>query len=512
MKNNQLKAGVILSYAIIVINCIVNILITPFLINNIGNSEYGLYQLIGAFVGYLTILDFGLGNAVIRYIAEYRQKGDKKKESNFLATTCLLYAVICVLIVLISIVLYFNLDSVFGKTLTSMELQEAKIMFIILVINLVVTIPGGMFNSIINGYEKYIFPRILSIVKTLVRVAVLYFLVTMGFKAIAIVVLDTVLNFAIIFINYIICKRHIHIKIKLYSFDKKMLKEIFNYSFFIFLNVIFNQINWKVDQTIIGMKISTAAVTLYVVGNNFSTVFQQFSTAISGVFLPKVTQMVVNGESKKSLTDFMIKVGRIQAMIIIYIYLAFLLLGRQFIQLMFGDGYQESWTSALLVMTGLLMPLIENSGLAILQAMKKHKFYVIVDLVIAVFNVIGTYMVVDYLGINGAALMTMMTLIIGHIIIINIYYHKTIKLEIGRFFKELSKGIVIAVLIVSVLSFFIIGKLMINSWITFIVVAGGFSLLYFGIMWLMGTNAYERNMIKSYANKLIGKRKISETE
>lgn len=502
MKVSQLKLGVLLSYAIIIINCVVNIFLTPFLIGKIGESQYGLYQLIGAFVGYLTILDFGLGNAIIRYVSEYRQKNDKKGESNFLASTSIIYAIISVIILIVSVVLYANLGKIFPN-FTSEELKDANVMFIILVINLIVTIPGGMFNSIINGYERYIFPRLLSITKTIVRVIALYAVVTIGYQAIGIVLVDTILNFAIIIANYIICKKELKINIKLYSFDKKLVKEIFSYSFFIFLNVIFNQINWKVDQTIIGMKLSTIAVTVYVVGNNFSAVFQQFSTAISGVFLPKVTKMVVSGAGNTELTDFMIKVGRIQAMIIMYIYLAFVFLGSKFIQLMFGDGYFEAWTSATIVMTGLLMPLIENSGLAILQAKKQHKFYVLMDIVIAIFNMIGTYLIIEHMGINGAALMTMITLLIGHVIIINVYYKFVVKLEIERFFKELLKRIIIAWVIIIAIILITLKNVAITSWIMFFIVSVIYTLIYISIMGIIGTSKIEKEMLKTFMQKLL---------
>lgn len=501
MKSNQLKLGVILSYVIIILNCLVNIFLTPFLIENIGDSQYGLYQLIGAFVGYLTILDFGLGNAVIRYVAEYRNKNDKKGESNFLASVTILYSIITFFIFIISVILYSNLEKIFPN-FTQQEFDDAKVMFIILVINLVVTIPGGIFNSIINGYEKYIFPRMLNIIKIIFRVIALYFVVTIGYGAIGIVIVDTILNFIIVIANYFVCKKRINIKIKLYSFDKKLIKEIFNYSFFIFLSVIFNQVNWKVDQTIIGMKLSTVAVTIYVVGNNFSAVFQQFSTAISGVFLPKVTKMVVEKATNKDLTNFMIKVGRIQAMIIVYVYLAYLLLGNQFITLMFGEGYFEAWTSSIIVMTGLLMPLIENSGLAILQALKKHKFYVTMDIIIAVFNILGTYFIIDYIGINGAAIMTMLTLLIGHVIIINIYYSKIIKLEIRRFFKELFSKIFFTWILTFAISFFIINKVNINSWSDFFIIAILYTVIYSVLVGVFGTNKNEKQIIKMYIEKL----------
>ena len=61
-----------LSYISIIINTIVQLLYTPFLISKLGQSEYGLYSLIASVIGYLTVLDLGFGNAIVVYTAKYR--------------------------------------------------------------------------------------------------------------------------------------------------------------------------------------------------------------------------------------------------------------------------------------------------------------------------------------------------------------------------------------------------------------------------------------------------------
>ena len=77
------KLGVILSYVNLAITNITGILITPYTIKMLGPSEYGLYSLIGAFVGYLSVLDLGLNDTIVRYVAKYRVEENKKEEENF---------------------------------------------------------------------------------------------------------------------------------------------------------------------------------------------------------------------------------------------------------------------------------------------------------------------------------------------------------------------------------------------------------------------------------------------
>ena len=502
MKINQLKVGVFLSYVIIILNCAVNIIFSPFMVRQLGQAQYGLYQLIGAFVGYLTVLDFGLGNAVIKYVAKYRHLKDEKQQSNFLAIIFILYVLISLFIAILGIVLYFNLQNIFGASLTGEEIEEAKVMFIILIINMMIAIPGGIFASIINGYEKYIIPRVLSIGRILSRVIVLVAVLTVSANAINVVIVDTILNILIILINFIVCKKHLKIKMHLYYFDKPLVREVFGYSFFIFLNMIIDQLNWKVDQTLIGIRLSTVAVTIYSIGNTFSSIFQQFSSSISGVFLPKVTQMELEHKNGKDFTNFMIKVGRIQAIILLYIYVAFILFGNQFIKMLYGDGYKESWISAVLVMTGLLIPLMQNVGLAILQAKNKHKVYTMTFLIATVINAIFTYIILPYTGIVGAAAVTAIGLLIGHTIPLNIYYQLKIHLDMKRFFKELCHGTLVVMIGVIIIMSIMLSLLPVNSWISFLVMAALYTILYFGFMYLIGLQPEEKLQINQFIKKI----------
>ncbi|MBP8157865.1 MAG: oligosaccharide flippase family protein, partial [Flavobacterium sp.] len=226
---SQLKKGAILSYVTIILTNGIGLVLTPFMIHKLGDSEYGLYTLIGALVGYISVLDFGLNNTIIRFVAKYRALEDKKGEENFLATTMLIYAVIASLIAITGIFLYFNLETIFKK-LTPEEIGKAKIMFVILIFNLSITLPGGAFAAISNAYERFVFPRTLNIVKYIVRSIMLVSLLLLGGDAVSIVILDTLINIFVISINAYHVFKIIGAKMKLHQFEFPLVRQIFNYS------------------------------------------------------------------------------------------------------------------------------------------------------------------------------------------------------------------------------------------------------------------------------------------
>ena len=94
---SQLKKGAFLNYATIFLTNVVGLLLTPFILNHLGKEEYGVYTTIGALVGTISVLDLGLNNTIVRFVAKYQAEKDKKGEENFLATTMIIYFCISLL-------------------------------------------------------------------------------------------------------------------------------------------------------------------------------------------------------------------------------------------------------------------------------------------------------------------------------------------------------------------------------------------------------------------------------
>ncbi len=323
---SQLKKGAALSYVSILLTNLVGIVLTPFMIRMLGDSEYGLYTLIGSVIGYISIMDFGLNNTIVRFVAKYRAQGDRRGEENFLAVTMIIYAAISALVVLVGVVMYFNLDLAFDKSLTDAEMYKAKIMFSILIFNLALTLPGGAFAAVCSGYEHFVWPRALNIVKYVVRSAMVVGLLLLGGDAIGLVILDTAMNILVIALNGYYVLRRIHVRIRLHNFDVAMVRTIFSYSVWIFVFAMVGQFQWKAGQVILGSVSGTTAVAIYGVGIMLGTYYGAFSTAVSGVFLPRATKMTVQNATGEELTSMMIRIGRISFLVLLMILGGFFLL------------------------------------------------------------------------------------------------------------------------------------------------------------------------------------------
>ena len=251
-KIDQLKTGAILSYILLGLSSFISILYTPIMLRLLGQSEYGLFSLANSIIGYLGILDFGLSNAVVRYTAKYHALNDKDGEENLHGMFILVYSILSIIVLIAGAIVILNVEKFFISTLSFEELNRMKVIMLIMIFNLAISFPFGVFDGIMIAYEHFVFPKIVGIVRVILNPIVMIPLLFMGYRSVAMTVVVTLVNLLSIGINVYYCFRKLHIKIKFKKFEFRLIKEISGYSFFIFLNVIVDKVYWSTDQFILG--------------------------------------------------------------------------------------------------------------------------------------------------------------------------------------------------------------------------------------------------------------------
>ena len=507
MPVNQLKAGVVLNYVVIILNTVVGLLYTPYMLRMMGQSEYGLYSLVASVIAYLTVLDLGFGNAIVRYTAKFRAEKKTEEQYEMFGMFLLLYLVIGIIAFGIGLGLYFNVGTLFGNTMTAVELDRARIMMLLLVANLAFTFPMSIWGSIIQAYEDFVFQKSLNIFRIILNTAVMICLLHFGYKAVAMVVVQTIFNVLTLVVNFIYCRRklNIHIYFRFKHFHWGFLKEVAIYSFWIFLNAIMDRVYWSTGQFVLGAMVGTAAVAVFAIAIQLEGMYMQFSTAISSVFLPKVTAMVATNRSRKEISDLFIRTGRIQYIVLAYILSGFIIFGRQFIELWAGADYSDAYIISLLFFIPLTVPLIQNLGITILQARNEMKFRSVLYIIIALVSLAMQIVLTRFFGGIGCAMGVSGALVVGQILIMNVYYRRRQDLDIKTFWKEISKMSIIPIVLIFSSMLVIRHFFALDSWGKLILGIAAFSLVYIPLFFRFSMTDDERNLFISMFHKIFDK-------
>lgn len=501
MKVNQLKVGALLSYVVLGLSNLVGLLYTPYMLRMMGQSEYGLYSLVASVVAYLTVLDLGFGNAIIRYTAKFRAEGKNEEQYSMFGMFVILYSVIGIVAFLMGMGLYLNIDAIYGNSMTAEELDKARILMSLMIFNVAFTFPFSIFGSIITAYEDFIFQKLIQIARIILNTVIMIVLLEMGYRAIGMVVLITIFNVVTQLMNFWYCRYRIKIKIHFGKFQWGFLREIATYSFYIFLGAIIDRLYWSTGQLVLGAFVGTAAVAVFAVGIQLEQMYMAFSTAISGVFLPKVTAMTTQAKSDKAISDLFIKTGRIQFIIMSFILTGFILFGRQFIILWAGPDYEDAYTIALLFFVPLTIPLIQNLGITILQARNRIRFRALLYIVIALLSLGLQLILVRKYGGIGCAIAISTALVIGHIVGMNIYYYKRQNIDIPRFWKEIGKMSIVP-LTMGISFHLILNFIKLDAFIRLGAGIAIFSAIYIPFFWFIGMNQTERDIMLVPVNRI----------
>ena len=500
-ESRERKLGAMLSYVSIAVSTLIQLLYTPLLIRMLGQSEYGLYSLINSVIGYLTVLDLGFGNAIIVYTAKYRAQGKYEDEKKLHGMFKVVFRIIGVIAGLIGLILFFNVTRLFGHSMTPIELQEAKIMMLILAFNLMITFNFSIYSSIISAYEEFTYQKIMAIVNTLMKPLIMIPLLFMGYKSIAMTVVITIVNVSILLSNYFYCRNKLDIKIKFMGFDKNLFKIILGYSIWIFLGVLVDKANWSVDQFVLGSVAGTVAVSLYSAASTINQLFINLSTAISSVLLPKVSKMIAKKSNDEEITNEFIKVGRLQYLVVFLMASGLTLFGKEFFIAWVGKKFITSYYIAIILVIPLCLPLIQNLGISIMQAKNMHRFRSIVLFMIAIANIAISIPLAKLYGGIGSAIGTSLSLIIGNVFIMNIYYQKKVGINVIKFWKEIIKMTIPFVIPISII-LIIMHFVTLHGYLHVIAFGGIYSIIYALVCYTLVMNDYEKGIINKVLKKI----------
>ena len=462
----------------------------------VGQSEYGLYQLVFSVVSYLNLLSFGFNAAYIRYYSRYKVASDTKGIASLNGMFITIFSCIAAVAAMAGTVLVWNIETVLGSNLTAAEMETARTLMILMVINLVLTFPSSVFDCYVTSQERFVFQKLVVILQHALNPVVTLPLLLMGYGSVALIAVTTAFTVVKLSVNIYFCIVKLNMQISFRGFRFSLLREMGIFTFFIFLNQIIDQINWSVGKFLLGRYIGTVAVAIFGLGSTINNMYLQFSTAISNVFVPKINALVAKDDDNRQLTELFTKVGRVQFLVLALVLIGFISVGKPFMCLWGGSEYAESYYIALLLIVPVTVPLIQNLGIEIQRAKNMHQARSKVYFFVAVGNILISVPLIKWIGVVGAALGTAISLVVGNGLFMNWYYHKHIGLDIFYFWKQIL-SVMPAMLPSCGVSALIICFADIKGWMQLAGYAGIIFIVYCISVYLWGMNAYEKDLIRT---------------
>ncbi len=208
--NSQIKKGALLSYAAIVFNIIAGFIYTPWMVGQIGKSDYGLYILVTSFLTYF-VMDFGLGPTIARFISNYKATQETDKINQLLGLTTRFYLFINLFLLLVLVGVYFFIDRIFLE-LTPDEILKFKTIYLIAGGFSLLSFPFLPLDGVLIAYEKFVVLKLCDVISKVATIVLMVIALLMGYKLYALVAINALVGIAIILIKLVVIKKALPIR------------------------------------------------------------------------------------------------------------------------------------------------------------------------------------------------------------------------------------------------------------------------------------------------------------
>ena len=491
---NQRRIGAVLTYVQTFLHIVISLLYVPLLLGTIGQSEYGLFQLIGSVMAYIAIAEALLSSGVLRYYCKYRDLGDTRMMENTLALSRRIYWLFSALVAVIGAALIVVVGRFYRSSLTPGELTEAKYMIAVLTAGIIFNLVSYVYSAAITANERFIFSKSLVILSTVSQPLLVLLLVRFYPRALLIVCIQAGLALAVALAKWLYARRRLHIRVVYHGRDPELVKKLLVFSAGVFLAALADQIFWKADQLILGKLFGSAAVAVYAIGAQIYGNYRPAGTSIASVFLPRVSALYNVDRDMDAISALFAKTGRLVFLLAALVLSGFALFGREFIRLWAGEGYSEAYVVALVVMVPLTVDMIQYLGLTILQVLNRYAFRGKMYFIIAALNIVSTIFFAQWWGLTGAAISTAASMVVGSGILMNVYYAR-VGLDVRGFWRGVA-GLLPGALLAAAAGLAIRLLRTPNAWLTLGLHIGVYTAVYCAVMYFLAMNAYERGLIR----------------
>ena len=415
--------------------------LTPFVIHHLGDRMYGLWALIGTFIGYYGLLDLGLASAVSRYISRALGKGDREECGKVFSAALELYLALGAVVIALSAVLAF-LSPFFAQTR-----QDAALFWKIILIlgfSVALSFPVNVFGGLLSAELRMDSVALTEILTQVLRTSLIVAVLLGGGKVLALAWVAFLSNVPRVAAYVTIARRQCPwLRFHVQPLFGESTKIMFSYGVFALVAQLSDQLRFNADSLVITAFVGLAAVTHFRIAALMVSCFMNLMIGLVGTIQPWFSRMDAIGDYRAIKARFLfalkLSVGAAN-----FVGFGFIFWGNPLIQRWMGPSYQDAYPCLVVLTLGYVAALTQGPSTILLYAISKHRFFAFMNLAEGIANLVLSIWLVKSLGIFGVALGTFIPMLVTKLIVQPLYVCRVSFVPYGEYMRELTRSLVLA--------------------------------------------------------------------
>jgi O-antigen/teichoic acid export membrane protein len=425
--------NVLTNWGAYVLAMLINFLVSPYVVRHLGDTGYGVWNIILSLTGYLGLLDLGVRGAVTRYIAKFHTQSDHNRSSNVASSAMVIFSAAGIVAILASLIFA-------GLVIQHMKIPAeyvgaGRIVLVLTGVSIAASLVNGVFGGVLVGLQRFDITNSIEILLNLVRAGAIVLVLYYGY---GIVMLATVQLFFTLLrwlANVLLARRYYpELRIRWSQATQAGIKLIFSFSIFSFLLHVSSSLIYATDNIVIGAFLPISAVTYYVIAGNLLEYTRTLVSGVSQAMTPLASSIEAKQDQQR-LQQIVLFSSRAGSMVVLPIALTFMARGGTFIGLWMGQEYKQLSGHVLWILSITLLFWAANSVTAgIMLGISKHKPLVPMLLLEGLVNLsLSILWVRGSLGILGVAWGTVVPNLMSSLLFWPWYVHRTLRISPGSY-------------------------------------------------------------------------------
>ena len=374
----------------------------PIMVKYLGTDLYGLYAICISMVGFMTLVDLGVGQTIVKYVAEYEITDKRDEIKPLLDISFLIYVAIGLLASGLLYVFSAELGRLFYNVPERQGLAQSVLH--LTAIALFFSYTNQFFINVCKAYHRFDIPSIIQNVGNLGGIILSTVLLLLGYSIQEIMFGYIIIYAAGFVFGYVSCLRILPTEIKLgFSFDKTVFEKILGFSFYTFISNLMASLTTRADKLVIGGVIGTEAVTFYQIPYTIAQMANGIIHTLVQIVFPRFSELVGLNDHDRLLSLYK-KVTLIMLFISTLIEVALMSAGGEFLKIWISPEFAAKATLTLQIIS---IYFFLNSNIVtsywLIQSKGNAKLIALISIFGATIYFIGLHYLGKHFGYNGAA-------------------------------------------------------------------------------------------------------------
>ena len=380
----------------------VSFFLSPFVVQHLGNSAYGVWVLLVSLTGYLGFLDLGIRGAVTRYVAKFHSENDHEQASFTVSSACGMFiaggflAIVASVLFSVFAVPHFKIPPSYHRT--------AQLVIVIAGANVAVSLISGVFGGVLVGLQRFELHNWIAMGATALRAVSIVLAMRSGMGLISLALIQLGSTIVELVLGFVASRKlYPEVRLATDQFRRTHVSLIFSFGVYAFLLLVSNYLIYYTDALVIGAFLPVSMVTFFAIAGNLTLYARELVAGFSRIMTPMASKLEVESE-RDALSETALKAARYCSMAVLPIFVTFMIRGHSFIGLWMGPTYAELSGRVLWILS---LPWFFCAGTAVFTSVMlgitRHKPLVPIALAEGLGNLLLSIALIRTLGVLGVA-------------------------------------------------------------------------------------------------------------